>query len=101
MRAPPVQCPHAFVTKFSPAGSELVYSTYLGGSKTETGGGIAAEARGSAYVTGSMRSADFPTLKPIQAALDNAACNPAPIGPELCDDVFVAKFGKREGQQVR
>ncbi|WP_077490175.1 SBBP repeat-containing protein [Sinomonas mesophila] len=51
----------AFVTKLSPTGSSLVYSTYLGGSGFDTGAGVAVDAVGSAYVTGTTDSADFPT----------------------------------------
>ena len=42
----------AFVTKLNPAGSALVYSTYLGGSATDYGTAIAVDSSGSAYVTG-------------------------------------------------
>jgi uncharacterized repeat protein (TIGR01451 family) len=51
----------AFVTKLNPAGSALAYSTYLGGSSTEEGLGIAVDAAGSAYLTGWTDSGDFPT----------------------------------------
>jgi len=57
----------AFVTKFNAAGSALVYSTYLGGSWWDNGTGIAVDSSGSAYVTGSTNSADFPTVNPFQA----------------------------------
>src|SRR6266481_5783987 len=53
-----------FVTKLDPTGSQLVYSTYLGGSGGFSGDGgdaIAIDASGSAYVTGSTNSLDFPT----------------------------------------
>ena len=52
---------HAFVTKLSPDGATLAYSTYLGGSNGDTGSGIAVDAAGAAYVTGRTVSADFPT----------------------------------------
>ena len=52
---------NAFVTKISPDGSTLVYSTYLGGTTWDEGSGIAVDAAGEAYVTGSTGSADFPT----------------------------------------
>src|SRR5262249_53253766 len=42
----------AFVTKFTPQGDALVYSSYLGGSGEEYGGGIAVDRRGNAYVVG-------------------------------------------------
>jgi Big-like domain-containing protein/beta-propeller repeat-containing protein len=50
-----------FVTKFNPAGSALVYSTYLGGSEVNDGLGIAVDNAGDAYVTGLTYSSDFPT----------------------------------------
>ena len=49
------------MTKLDPAGSGLVYSTYLGGSSSGTGDGIAVDGAGSAYVTGFTGSTDFPT----------------------------------------
>ena len=50
----------AFVAKFSPGGSNLVYATYLGGTSTDEGEGIAADSQGCAYVTGYTISAGFP-----------------------------------------
>jgi len=49
-----------FVTKLSPLGNRLVYSTYLGGSDGENGGAIAVDASQSAYVAGFTTSKDFP-----------------------------------------
>src|SRR5215213_5779211 len=51
----------AFVTKLNPAGSALVYSTFLGGNDTDLGFGIAVDTSGSAYVTGRTGSPNFPT----------------------------------------
>ncbi|MGA3326140.1 MAG: SBBP repeat-containing protein [Terriglobia bacterium] len=56
-----------FVTKFNPAGSALVYSTYLGGSNEDEGYAIAVDSSGNAYVTGETFSTDFPTVNPFQA----------------------------------
>jgi hypothetical protein len=52
-----------FVTKLNPAGSGLIYSTYLGGDgkDDDLGGGIAVDASGNAYVTGHTNSTNFPT----------------------------------------
>src|SRR5205823_346630 len=49
----------AFVTKINAAGTALVYSTYLGGSGDDAGSGIAVDAAGAAYVTGTTFSHDF------------------------------------------
>ena len=57
----------AFVAKLNPAGSALVYSTYLGGSDPEQANGIAVDAAGNAYVTGLTRSTNFPTANALQA----------------------------------
>jgi hypothetical protein len=69
----------AFVTKINPAGSALVYSTYLGGVSTDDGRSIAVDATGAAYVTGQTYSGNFPTLSPIQP-------------DQLGLDVFVTKI---------
>jgi sugar lactone lactonase YvrE len=52
----------AFVAKFDPTGSRLIYATYLGGEGGETSGeGIAVDAAGDAYVCGYTSSRNFPT----------------------------------------
>ncbi|HUO06426.1 MAG TPA: SBBP repeat-containing protein [Candidatus Binataceae bacterium] len=54
---------NAFVTKVSPDGKGLVYSTYLGGNGFDEGNGIAVGFDGSAYVVGFTQSADFPVTE--------------------------------------
>ncbi len=62
-------CSDLFVTKFSPTGNSLIYSTYLGGSGMEYSSdavgvevhkGIAVDSNGNAYVVGDTTSSDFP-----------------------------------------
>ena len=77
----------AFVTKLNPAGSALVYSTYLGGSGeaasgTDAGIGVAVDGTGNAYVTGWTGSEDFPTTS---GAFQTALAAPG-------HDVFVTKM---------
>ncbi|MGE3465591.1 MAG: beta strand repeat-containing protein [Pyrinomonadaceae bacterium] len=41
-----------FVTKLNAAGSDLLYSTFIGGSSTESGNGIAIDPSGNAFIAG-------------------------------------------------
>ncbi|MBI4574248.1 MAG: SBBP repeat-containing protein [candidate division NC10 bacterium] len=50
----------AFVTKVNPTGTDLVYSTFLGGSSDEQAAAIAVDDGGNAYVAGDTASGDFP-----------------------------------------
>jgi hypothetical protein len=73
----------AFVTKFSAAGNSLLYSTFLAGSDSDVGYGIAVDGSGCAYVTGRTESSDFPT----ENAWDDSY-----NGGDW--DVFVTKFSE-------
>jgi hypothetical protein len=53
-------CFDAYVVKVNADGSQLIYSTYLGGSGGDYGRGLAVDASGDAYVTGLTTSTDFP-----------------------------------------
>lgn len=55
----------AFVTKINATGTAILYSTYVGGSNTDEGRGIAVDAAGSAYLVGQTSSGNFPTTSPI------------------------------------
>ncbi|MCG3149727.1 MAG: hypothetical protein PCFJNLEI_03192 [Verrucomicrobiae bacterium] len=55
-----VPCADGFVAKLNPAGSALVYSTYLGGAREDNSYAIAADIKGNAYVTGDTTSTNFP-----------------------------------------
>jgi uncharacterized repeat protein (TIGR01451 family) len=76
-----------FVTTLNPAGSGLVYSTYLGGSGSDDGFGIATDGSGNAYVAGETDatisgSSDFPTTTGAFDTIFNGGGA----------DAFVAKF---------
>jgi hypothetical protein len=76
----------AFVTKLDPSGSNLTYSTYLGGSAAfgAAGFGIAVDSAGAAYVSGRTTSSDFPTIA--------GAFDPTFNGGDA--DTFVAKLDR-------
>ena len=76
----------AFVAKVNPAGSALVYSTYLGGGGADSGQGIALDSSGNAYVAGFTSSTDFPTVNPISSACVGSC------GSGTNANVFVSKL---------
>jgi hypothetical protein len=79
----------AFVAKLDTAQSgaaSLLFSTYLGGNAEDSASGIAADAGGSAFVTGSTRSANFPAADAFQPACASCAA------PEFEFDAFVSKL---------
>ncbi len=85
----------AFVTKLNPTATQILYSTYLGGSGEDTGNSIAVDATGAAYVTGATHSADFPAVHALPTPADcvpNGGIFSPP--PGLCSEYkgFVTKL---------
>jgi len=76
--APP--CSDAFVTKVNPAGSALVYSTYLGGGSEDYGNMIVLDGLGGAYIVGYTFSTDFPVTLDLS------------VGNNSYSDAFVVKI---------
>ena len=72
----------AFITKLTSTGSELTYSTYLGGDGSDWAGSIAVDGLGNVIVTGTTQSDNFPTQNPYQPARAGSA------------DVFVTKLSE-------
>ena len=72
----------AFVTRIDTSSATPThYISYLGGSGTDRGTGIAVDGEESAYVSGDTSSSNFPTASPLQGALNGSS------------DAFVTKFG--------
>jgi hypothetical protein len=94
----------AFVTKLSPSGASLVYSTYLGGSGGDGGSEIAVGADGSAYVAGGTSSANFPTMAPLQPMLaglgDAFVTKLSPSGASLVYSTYLGGSGVDGGQGI-
>jgi hypothetical protein len=59
----------AFVAAFSPAGGQLIWCTYLGGSGDDRAFGIALDSQLNTYVAGQTSSADFPLAGGAQRSL--------------------------------
>jgi hypothetical protein len=75
-------CQDFFVTQFSPAADEVLFSTYLGGTFDEYSKDVSVDASGNIYIAGRTRSEDFPTQNAVQ---------PSAGGGEY--DAVVAKIG--------
>jgi len=76
----------AFVSKLSPTGDTLIFSTYLGGGSADWGIGIAVDELGYVYVGGMAQSSDFPTVNPyqtFQGARDACVTKFHPAGDSL------------------
>lgn len=73
--------PDAFVTKLSPTGSALAYSSFLGSTGSDQGNAIAVDLLGNIYVAGATTSSAFPTRSALQPAYGGGA-----------QDLFVSKI---------
>ena len=72
----------AFIAKLDTTASSFIYSSYLGGSASESGASIVVDSTGAAYVAGSTNSANLPVVNAFQETL---------AGP---GDAFVAKVNE-------
>ena len=52
-----------FISKFTPTGSNILYSTYLGGTAADSLFAIAVDATGAMYVAGTTASFDYPVTQ--------------------------------------
>jgi Beta-propeller repeat/HYDIN/CFA65/VesB-like, Ig-like domain/Abnormal spindle-like microcephaly-assoc'd, ASPM-SPD-2-Hydin len=78
-----------FITKLGPAGANILYSSFLGGTAADSVTAVAIDSAGSAYLTGSTQSGDFPTKNPLQ--IGNDGCTVVNGTLACTSDVFVTK----------
>ncbi len=71
----------AFVTKLTPDGSAIIYSTFIGGTFSERAEALAVDSEGNAYITGWTSSNDYPVYHAFQPTCQ---CTP--------EDGFVSKL---------
>lgn len=94
-----------FIAKISPSSKELIYSTFLGGSKQDAGQNLALDNAGFAYVTGYTFSSDFPStdraFDPTYNGSDNAfICKLTPSGRALSFSSFLGGASRGFGIDV-
>ncbi len=84
----------AFVVKLNSMGNALAYATFLGGSDSDVGLGIAVDGSGAAYVTGETTSADFPaTPGAFDTTLDGCDAFAAKLNPAGDALLYATFFG--------
>ncbi|MGA2771780.1 MAG: SBBP repeat-containing protein [Bryobacteraceae bacterium] len=90
----------AFLAKFNGVGVRL-YSTYLGGTADDRATAVAVDASGSAYITGSTYSPNFPVISAFQPKLgggqDAFAAKIGPSGSALLYSTYVGGGGGTVG----
>jgi hypothetical protein len=60
----------SFLTKFSPDGQEIIFSTYMGGSAIDILNHVAVDSQDNIIVSGETHSSDFPIYNPYQEQLN-------------------------------
>ena len=90
-----------FVTKLNPTGTEIVFSTFLGGEVQETigSGGIKVDSKGNIIVVGVTYSHDFPLTEGVIDNNDNMHGFLSKLHPDGEKLLFSTFFGSstREG----
>lgn len=89
--AKPAPCSDAFVTKLNPAGSSLVFSTYLGGSRADQALSLSIDSSGAVYVTGNTNSANFPVANALQRTFAGVTCGSGATAVP-CSNAFITKL---------
>ena len=76
----------AFVTKYNRNGSQIIYSTYIGGTHEDWGWEIAVDKKGSATIVGTTKSSVFPLKNALQSTYMGNL------------DVFITKISPKGGR---
>jgi len=86
-------CSYAYVTKFDPTGSTLLYSTFLGLNNNATPAAIALDANNDAYVASSTSSNSFSIVNGIEPYSNGSDLLLVEIDPLASTQLFATYFG--------
>ncbi len=70
----------AVIVKLNASGSSLIYSSYLGGTATQSAYAVTVDSASEAVIVGQTYSSNFPTLNAYQSSLSGS------------NDIFVSRF---------
>jgi len=96
-------CTDAYLSRYNSTvggNSSLMYSTYLGGSLSDVGTGVAVDNSGNAWVSGRTNSSNFPIARPLagmQTYLGGAIVDNNTLNTQF--DAFVAKINTNDSGQ--
>ena len=96
---------NAFVMKFAPDGDRQIFSTYLGGTGTEEGRGVAVDSTGMVYVTGrTSNGAAFPKVNQLErvegGAADAFVARYSALGTAISYSTILGGFNNDEGNAI-
>ncbi|MBN2572812.1 MAG: SBBP repeat-containing protein [Ignavibacteriales bacterium] len=95
----------AFILKLNSDGSNLLFSTYIGGNDYERGYSIKVDLNGNAYITGETHSTDFPTTSGAYDKSYNGNCDVFATklnsnGSDLIYSTFIGGSGIDNGKSI-
>jgi hypothetical protein len=101
-------CSHydVFVTKINPAGTAVIYSTFIGGSGDDWGRNIVVDTSGNTYVTGPTSSTDFPLVNAFQTNYGGGSTDAFffkldPTGTALLASSYLGGAGSDTANELR
>src|SRR5262249_36744292 len=85
-------CADILIAKLNSSGTDLVYSTFLGGNGYDYAYAVALDPAGNLYITGATSSTNFPvTANALRSTYDRSVCGS--ISPTAaCSNAFVTKL---------
>ncbi len=95
-----------FISKINSAGTEIIFSTFLGGSNSDIGNGITLDQNGNIYLIGNTSSTDFPIKNALQSTLGSSNWGDAFItilnnsGSEILFSSYLGGSGSEMGNSI-
>ncbi len=97
---------NASIIKINPAGSAVLYATYIGGASGDVASGMSVDASGNVYITGVTQSEDYPVTagavktqfrNPLDTPPDAFDCIVTKLNPSGNGLVYSTYLGGKQG----